>query len=186
MEDVRERISEIWSEFKSILNVVKVSRSFNDLVAEINAREEIRELLATYTYYWNSKDVDGLMSIMSDDCEIVHGKPYTGHFIGKHQVKKFFDNILENAPKKGLRLQDQEDKHHISNVIIKVDKELKKAEVSAYFFRVSTGKKEEEYAAVIATGWYRFTLKKEGEWKIQRIKIFRCFESEPFKIMHYL
>lgn len=187
VNEIQKSISKIWSDFKSILNIEKPKRDLSAKVEELEDRENIRELLATYTYYWNSKDVDGIIRIMSDDCVILHGYPYKGVFKGKEQARNFFENILKKAPEKGLRLQGQEDKHHITNITIRVDQEMKRANAHTYFFRVSTGKKGEEEAGVIATGWYFFSLKKEGgEWKVQQMRIERCFESEIFKVKHYL
>lgn len=187
MSDICERISKVWVDFKNILGDKQSIRDLSGKVEELNARENIRELLATYTYYWNSKDVDGIMSIMSSDCEILHSKPYVGSFKGREQAREFFENILKKAPKEGLRLQNQEDKHHISNIVVRVDEKIEKARACAYFLRVSTGKKGVDEAGVIATGWYFFTLKKgNGEWKIQQMRIERCFESEPFKVKHYV
>lgn len=152
MSNINKRISKVWADFKSVFNVKRTARDLGGKVDELNAREEIRELLATYTYYWNSKDVDGIISIIAEDCEILHGKPYVGIFKGKEQAKEFFENILKKAPKEGLRLQNQEDKHHITNIVVRVDEKIEKARASAYFHRVSTGKKGEEEAGVIATG----------------------------------
>lgn len=183
--EVSERI---WDEFKSILKVPKTSIvNLEEKIRELEAKENIRELLATYTYFWNSKDVNGILSIMTDDCEIIHGRPYEGVYRGKEEVRRFFENILIEAPKKGLRLEEQEDKHHITNLIIRVNEGMRDAKAAAYFFRVSTGKKDGREVGVIATGWYSFELRKEdGEWKIRRMKIFRRMQSKEFDITPFL
>jgi len=183
------KVSEqIWNEFKSILKIPKATRvNLEERIRELEAKEDIRELLATYTYFWNSKDVNGIVSIMTNDCEIIHGRPYEGVYRGKEEARRFFENILIEAPKKGLRLGEQEDKHHITNLIIRVDEGICAAEATAYFLRVSTGKKDEREFGVIATGWYSFELRKEdGEWRIRRMKIFRRMQSKEFEVTPFL
>ena len=183
------RLSEqIWEELKSILKVPSTSKAKpEEKIRELEAKEDIRELLTMYTYFWNSKDVNGILSIMTDGCEIIHGKPYEGVYRGKEEVRRFFENILIEAPKKGLRLEEQEDKHHITNLMIKVDEKMRDAKAVSYFLRVSSGKKNGREVGVIAIGWYFFELRKEnGEWRIRRMKIFRRMQSKEFDVIPYL
>jgi ketosteroid isomerase-like protein len=183
------RVSEqIWDEFKSILKVPRTIKVRpEERIRELEAKEDIRELLTTYTYFWNSKDVNGILSIMTEDCKIIHGKPYEGVYQGKEEVRRFFENILIEAPKKGLRLEEQEDKHHITNLMIRVDEEMRDAKAASYFLRVSSGKKNGREVGVIATGWYTFELRKEnGEWRIRSMKIFRRMQSKEFDVIPFL
>lgn len=185
---IREIISDIWNDFKSLLKYgMEIRPDLQSKVEELEAREKIREVIAIYTYCWNSKDVEGILRIMTDDCEIVHGYPYKGVWKGKGEAREFFEGILKTAHERGLRLLNQEDKHYVTNVVIRIDKDMRHAKAHAYFLRASFGWKGNEEMAVISSGWYFFTIRREGEeWKIMQMRIERCFESEPFKVKQYL
>jgi len=152
-----------------LLLVVLLSGSFNLLLAdesgEVSNRLAIAEMLAQYSYRWDSKDSQGFAALFTEDASMerrLNGITVDGSLLQGKQA------ILDYARQSHLgRLADRQTRHHFSGLVF-----LELSEDSAVTENMAliTHQTADDQAATIrSSGIYRNTWEKTAMgWRIKR------------------
>lgn len=133
-----------------------------DALSELAAREEIRELVASYTHLGDSGRLDELVELFEPDATL---DAFDRTYVGAEQILGFFSGIVSDradAPRRTFV------RHHISNVTIDVDADAGVASGASYWVVYSDDGFE-------SSGRYRDRYRRspDGRWRFEVRKIRR-------------
>lgn len=128
---------------------------------ELSAREEIRELVASYTHLGDGGRIDEMTRLFEPDARLdAHGEEYLGH----ERIASFFGAIADGSAPGPARTFIR---HYISNLTIDVTSPTE-ASGASYWTVISDGGLE-------SSGRYRDTYRRtpDGPWRFATRKIRR-------------
>ncbi len=162
---------------KSLLIIFLFSASATTLTADelstVSNRLAIAEMLAQYSYRWDSKDSDGFADLFTDDASMerrLNGMTVDGSLVqGKLAILDYARRSHQG------RLADRQTRHHFSGLVF-----LELSEDSAVTENMAliTHQTANDRAAIIrSSGIYRNTWERtDGGWRIKR----RILYSDSF------
>lgn len=135
--------------------------NMDNVIEQLVAREQIRELVASYTHLGDGGRLDAMVELFADDA-VLHASDteYRGHA----EIRSFFDGIVDDRSAAAHRTFVR---HHIANLTITVSS-ADSATGSSYWAVYSDDGFE-------SSGRYRdeYVRTADGEWRFQRRKIGR-------------
>jgi len=134
------------------------TRSDGERLARIELELEARAFLSKYAYFFDAKDLEGLMTLYADDCELVNT---AGTYTGARSIR---DMQAADMPKTEISF------HHFSNVVVAIDSlENREVYVTAYMYNVAI--REEEPYGTIGTVVFCLRGVSDGGLKATAIRI---------------
>lgn len=129
----------------------------------LEAKEDIREVMAQYNYSVDNVDLESLMELFLEDAAVVTEQ--WGACKGKKEIKAFYERIL--SPTSGLYNM----RHYAANPVIKIKGD--EATETSYFHETA----EVGGKAIVVAGSYedRFKRDAKGQWRYQEKKIYLNF-----------
>jgi ketosteroid isomerase-like protein len=131
-----------------------------DLARRVQRLEDelaLRDLLNTYTYYYDGSDLEGVVSVFTEDATLVNPR---GTYVGAQAIRT---NYAYNISNRKLSF------HYASNVVVRVSEDGKEAAISAFYNAASV------YASrSLASngGSYSIRARKTAAgWKIAEMRI---------------
>jgi ketosteroid isomerase-like protein len=127
---------------------VKTEQSAEERLAYLELERDAREFLAKYSYYFDGKNLEGLMTLYTPDCVLVNT---AGTYAGIEAIRRMQEGDM---PKTTVSF------HHFNNIIVVVDDiNTRTAYVTAYMYNLAI-RDDEPYGTV---GTVVFCLKDGGD-----------------------
>jgi ketosteroid isomerase-like protein len=131
-----------------------------DLAKRVQRLEDelaLRDLLNTYTYFYDGSDLDGVVSVFTDDATLVNPR---GTYVGSKAIR---ENYAYNISNRKMSF------HYASNVVIRAAEDGSEAAISAFYHATSV------YASrSLASNGGAYSIrarKSSGRWKIAEMRI---------------
>lgn len=121
-------------------------------LARFAEEQAVRDVLTRYTFFYDGRDLDGVMSVFHDKCTLINPR---GTYIGRDAIRENYAFLISTS-KVVL--------HFATNVLVRLSKDSKEARMGAYYYAIAAmpdGK-------LIGTGgaYADRLVKDKGEWKI--------------------
>lgn len=112
----------------------------------------VRDVLARYTYFYDGADLDGVMSVFHAKCVLINPR---GTYVGTAAIRRNYAYLISLSK---IVL------HFAPNVMVRLDRGLQNAWMTAYYYGVSAT----PASTLNATGgtYADRLVKEKGEWKI--------------------
>ena len=131
-----------------------------DINARMDALEDemaIRQLLAMYSYFYDSKELDRLMDVFTKDCVLVNPR---GTYVGREAIRSNYEYLM-SLTKISF--------HRPSNVVVKIAEDRSTAWASSYLLDLAV---ELDGAATLYAGTFADRVSRTSEgWRIAERRI---------------
>jgi hypothetical protein len=116
-----------------------------------------RDVLTSYTYFYDGRDLDGLMSVFHEDCTLVNPR---GTYVGRDAIRRNYEYLMDV-----LRMVF----HYAPNVMVRVLEDRRSAWVSSYLFSVGVVE-DDRFNGNCSSYAARLAMTDDG-WRIREMRI---------------
>ena len=127
-------------------------------LALIEAESAAREVLTRYTYFYDGKNLDGLMGVFHDDCKLVNPR---GTYEGIEAIRENYGFLM------GLFKMVF---HYAPNVMVRVLDDRRSAWLASYLFSIGVVEGQGLHNGNCSSYVARVVLD-DGVWKIREMRI---------------
>lgn len=100
-------------------------QSAEDRLQLLEDEAAVRDLLAQYTYFYDAKDIDGLLTVFHDECVLINPR---GTYVGHEAIRRNYLYLME---------QSKVCLHFASNVMARIAEDRSEAWMTAYYYDIS-------------------------------------------------
>jgi ketosteroid isomerase-like protein len=117
----------------------------------------VRDVLAKYTYYYDAKDISGLLTVFHENCELVNPR---GTYVGHEAIRANYLFLMAQS-KVGM--------HFATNILARVNEAGDRAWMTAYYYDISV--LHDGTLAGTGGSYADVLVPVGGEWRIAQRRI---------------
>jgi SnoaL-like domain len=156
--DLEALAREMWGVHHALARTPRPSgETAADRLELIELELAARDVLNRYTYFYDGKDIDGLMTVFHPDCTLVNPR---GTYVGSDAIRRNYDYLMGT-----FRMVF----HYAPNVMVRILEDRRSAWLSSYLFSVGVVDRE-RFNGNCSSYVARLALTGE-EWRIREMRI---------------
>jgi hypothetical protein len=157
-QDLEQLAGSMWGAHHALARTPRPrAESADDRLDLIELELAAREVLTRYTYFYDGKDIEGLMSVFHPDCTLVNPR---GTYVGIDAIRANYTFLMGT-----FRMVF----HYAPNVMVRILDDRRSAWLSSYLFSVGVVETE-RFNGNCSSYVARLAMTDEG-WRIREMRI---------------